>query len=133
MQEKSKEFELRGGGRSRLLLPSLQVDGLAELLVGDLEDGDETFIGDEGANTPDVDGRGFEGGAMPDVHGELEHGKAVFQEVFPEAGCRLALCRSLHWKVEHDVEPHDGIGIEGVVGWGHGRNDGRRRSGDFSR
>ena len=111
-----EKFELDGSFGWGFCFFADEANGIAKLFIGDAQDGDFAFIGDEFADAFDMGGGGFEGGAVANVDRVLVHLETVLEEVFTEACGGFALGFRIGGQIEHDVDPHKRIGREGELG-----------------
>jgi len=119
-----KQFELERYFRWRFGFFADDVDDVAELLVCDFDDRDQALVGHHHADAINVDERGFSAGAMTDVDGKLQHVEPVFLQIFPEPRRNFALGGRICRQIKHDEQPHNVVAVYGVVGDGHGGNEG---------
>ncbi len=89
-----------------LFLLAIEVDNIAELLIGDTDNAHRAFIRHIFSDALFVNVSVFKAGAMAHIHRVLVHREAVGKQKFPKGCVCLFLCGRLGWQIEGYNEPH---------------------------
>jgi len=105
----SEEFELLTGSIGwHFFFAYIEFD-VGELFVGNGEAAHLSVLGQERADSFEVDFGVLAAGAVAHVDGELEHGETVGQEVLSEVGGGFAFLFGVGGEVEENEQPHDAV------------------------
>lgn len=112
MPKRLKKFQLLARLRHLLLLATMVNFYFPELLIRDAHNPYVAILRQKRLHALDVYIRVLATSTMPHIDGELEHCKAVFQNLFPKICVGLTLPFRLGRQIEKHQNPHNPIFTE---------------------
>ena len=107
-----KEFQLLAGRFGFHLFLAMEEFDHTKLLIGNLHNAHLPLFGQGIFGAFYMHGRIFATGTEPHIDTELEHGKAIVQEILTKLGRILPIRQSLCWQVKKYEYPHATVLVE---------------------